>query len=104
MEVAEHASPCEDGCGVDGGRRYQMSKSAAEILANMDLFAEDQREHLLDALAIARRERPILPVGAEGGYHLVTRYEDVREVCEHPEVFSSVHPGLRIEPVRLIPL
>jgi len=81
-----------------------MSKSAAEILANVDLFAEDQREHLLDALAIARRERPILPVQAEGGYHLVTRYDDVREVCEHPEVFSSVHPGLRIEPVRVIPL
>ena len=58
---AEHAVHAERAAGgADGGRPYQMSKSAAEILANVDLFAEDQREHLLDALAIARKERPIL--------------------------------------------
>jgi len=81
-----------------------MSKSAAEILANVDVFADDQREHLLDALAVARRECPVLHTGSDGGYHLVTRYEDVRTVCEHPEIFSSVHPGLRGQPVRVIPL
>jgi len=81
-----------------------MSKTAAEILTGVDLFADDQREHLLDALAIARRERPVPHTDADGGYHLVTRYEDVRSVCERPELFSSVHPGLRPQPVRLVPL
>jgi hypothetical protein len=28
-----------------------VDKSVAEILANVDLYAEDQREHLLEALA-----------------------------------------------------
>src|SRR5207249_8514502 len=81
-----------------------MSKSPAEILENVDVFADDQREHLLDALAVARRECPVLRTEAEGGYYLVTRYEDVRTVCQHPDLFSSVDPGLRRQPVRVIPV
>jgi hypothetical protein len=72
-----------------------VHKSVADILANVDLFADDQREHLLEALAVARKECPILHTAADGGYYLVTRYEDVRTVCGHPEIFSSVQPGLR---------
>jgi cytochrome P450 len=81
-----------------------MSKSPEEILGAADLFAEDQREHLLDALAVARRECPVLRTEADGGYYLVTRYEDVRAVCEDPGLFSSVQPALRSQPVRVIPL
>jgi cytochrome P450 len=81
-----------------------VDKSVEEILANVDLYAEDQRARLLDALALAREECPVLHTEADGGYHLVTRYEDVRTVCENPEIFSSVQPGLRGVPVRLIPL
>lgn len=81
-----------------------MSKSVAEILQNVDLYAEDQIDHLLDALAVARDERPILHTDADGGYFLVSRYEDVRTVCEHPEIFSSTQPGLRGVGVSLIPL
>lgn len=81
-----------------------MDKSVAEILANVDLFADDQREHLVEALAVARKECPVLHTAADGGYYLVTRYEDVRTVCGHPEIYSSVQPGIRGVPVRLIPL
>ena len=81
-----------------------MSKSVAEILANVDLYADDQNEHLIEALAVARTECPVVHTAADGGYYLVTRYEDVREVCGHPELFSSVQPGLRGVPVRLVPL
>ncbi|HWC82155.1 MAG TPA: cytochrome P450 [Pseudonocardiaceae bacterium] len=81
-----------------------MTRSVAEILTNIDLFAEDQRENLVDALAVARRECPVLHTGADGGYYVVSRYEDVRTVCLHPEVFSSRQPGLRGVPVRLIPI
>lgn len=81
-----------------------MAKSVREILDNIDLYADDQREHLVDALALARAECPVLHTDADGGYHVVTRYEDVRTVCEHPEIFSSAQPGLRGVPVRLIPL
>lgn len=81
-----------------------MNKSITDILANVDLYADEQREHLLEALAMAREECPVLHTAADGGYYLVTRYEDVRTVCAHPEIFSSVQPGLRGVPVRLIPL
>jgi cytochrome P450 len=81
-----------------------MSKSAEEILQNIDLFAQDQGEHLLDALALARRECPVPHTESDGGYHVVTRFEDVRTVCENPEIFSSAQPGLLGVPVRVIPV
>lgn len=81
-----------------------MSKSAEEILRNIDLFAEDQEEHLLDALALARRECPVPRTESDGGYHVVTRFEDVRTACENPEIFSSAQPGLLGVPVRVIPV
>jgi cytochrome P450 len=81
-----------------------MSKSVPEILENIDLYADDQREHLLDALTVARTECPVPHTAADGGYYVVTRYDDVRTVCEHPELFSSVQPGLRGVPVRVVPL
>ena len=81
-----------------------MSKSVAEILQNIDLYADDQREHLLDALAVARAECPVLHTEADGGYYVVSRYEDVRAVCGDPQLFSSAQPGLRGVPVRVIPL
>lgn len=81
-----------------------MSKSPGEILGAVDLFADDQREHLLDALAVARRECPVLHTETDGGYYLVTRYEDVRTVCQHPELFSSAEPAIRGQTVRVIPL
>lgn len=81
-----------------------MSKSVAEILQNIDLYAEDQREHLLEALAVARRECPVLHTEVDGGYYVISRYEDVRTVCGTPDLFSSAQPGLRGVPVRVIPL
>jgi cytochrome P450 len=81
-----------------------MDKSVREILDNVDLYADDQREHLVDALAVARTECPVLHTDVDDGYYVVTRYEDVRTVCEHPEIFSSAQPGLRGVPVRVIPL
>jgi cytochrome P450 len=81
-----------------------MSKSVAEILQNIDLYAEDQREHLLDALAVARRDCPVLHTEVDGGYYVISRYEDIRTVCGTPDLFSSAQPGLRGVPVRVIPL
>jgi hypothetical protein len=81
-----------------------MSKSAEEILESLDLFADDQREHLLDAFDLARQKCPVVHTEADGGYHVVTRYDDVKTVCQKPDVFSSAQPGIRGVPVRLPPL
>jgi cytochrome P450 len=81
-----------------------MTKSVAEILAQVDLYAADQRAHLLDALARARVECPVLHTAADGGYYVISRYDDVRTVCQHPEIFSSRQPAIRGVPVRVIPI
>lgn len=81
-----------------------VAKSVDDILANMDLFADDQRVNLLEALAVARSKCPVLHTDADDGYFVVSRYEDVRTICENPDVFSSTQPGIRGVPVRLPPL
>ncbi|WP_432856255.1 cytochrome P450 [Amycolatopsis sp. CA-161197] len=81
-----------------------MAKSVEEILANVDLYAEDQRENLLAAAAAARSGCPVPHTDADGGYHVLTRYEDVRAVCAAPELFSSAQPAIRGVPVRVIPI
>jgi cytochrome P450 len=82
----------------------QTQKSVDEILGEVDLFADDQREHMLEAFNVARQTCPVVHTKADAGYYVVTRYEDVRTVCTNPEIFSSVQPGIRGVPVRLPPL
>lgn len=84
-----------------------MAKSPQEILDNVDLFDPEQGEHLIDALKIARDQCPVLRTEADGGYYLLTRYDDVRDVCERPEDFSSARPAVNsksMDNVRLVPL
>ena len=70
-----------------------MNKSPEEILGAVDLFAEDQREHLLDALAVARRECPVLRTEADGGYYLSPDTMTSGPSARIPS--SSVRPTLR---------
>ncbi len=83
-----------------------MARSVDEILDNLDLFDPEQAEHLVEALGEARQRCPVVRTEADGGYYLLTRYDDVRSVCERPEDFSSAECALRGKPaeVRLIPL
>ena len=84
-----------------------MAKSAEEILNDLDLFDPEQGEHMEEALAVARQRCPVVHSTKDGGYYLLTRYDDVRSVAERPEEFSSAQPAVRgmgIDGVRLIPL
>ncbi|MGW4488242.1 cytochrome P450 [Amycolatopsis sp. NPDC004368] len=81
-----------------------MAKSVEEILANVDLYADDQQENLLAAAAAARTGCPVLHTDADGGYHVLTRYDDVRAVCAAPGLFNSAQPAIRGVPVRVIPI
>ena len=84
-----------------------MAKSAEEILADLDLFDPEQGEHMEEAMALAREKCPVVRSEADGGYYLLTRYEDVRNVCERPEDFSNRRPAVRgmgLDNVRLVPL
>lgn len=83
-----------------------MAKSVDEILESVDVLDPEQADHMVEALAEARRRCPVLRSEADGGYYLLTRYDDVRSVCERPQDFSNAKPavrGLGFD-VRLIPL
>ncbi len=82
-----------------------MTRTVEEILERVDVFDDDQRENFVEALVEARKRCPVLHTEADGGYYLITKYNDVRTVCEHPEIFSSANPALKgALPLRLIPL
>lgn len=84
-----------------------MAKSPQEILAELDLFDPEQGDNLTEAFALARQECPVVRTEADGGYYLITRYDDVRSVCERPNDFSNAKPSVRtlgLDNVRLVPL
>jgi cytochrome P450 len=81
-----------------------MSDAHREFFENIDWFRREDCERLPEELAWARAECPIPHTNYDGGQHLVTRYDDLRIIGEHPEVFSSTVPGVLSVPVPLPPL
>lgn len=80
-------------------------KDATEILESIDLHDPEQRAHMLDALRTAREGGCPFPRAAvDGEYYVATRYEDVKEIAEQPNKFSSCDPAVRGLPVSLAPL
>ena len=83
-----------------------VDRDYAALLASYDLFDPEHVEWKYDAFAYARQHCPVVraesPVA--GPMWLVTRYADVRRVCEDPETFSSVGGLPAPPPMRLGPL
>ena len=75
-----------------------------EFFDKLNWFDEADCERLDEELAWARKECPVVHTGFDGGMHVITRYDDLRTVAEHPEVFSSAMPGVVPVPVALPPL
>jgi cytochrome P450 len=75
-----------------------------EFFEKLDWYRREDCERLEDELRWAREQCPIVHSGYDGGMYVVTRYEDLRTVAEHPEVFSSSAPGVLNVPVPLPPL
>jgi cytochrome P450 len=81
-----------------------VTDSHQRFFDELDFFDAQHCARLDDELAWAREHSPVVHTGFGGGMHIVTRYEDLRTVAEHPEVFSSRMPGLVDVPVALPPL
>jgi cytochrome P450 len=81
-----------------------MVDSHQRFFEELNWFDEEQCTRLDDELRWARTECPVVHTNYDGGMHIVTRYEDLRTVAEHPEVFSSSMPGVNHVPVPLPPL
>lgn len=75
-----------------------------ELMHRFDVFDPEHSRCKWDVLAYAREHCPVPHTDADGGYHIVTRYEDARRVLEDPETFSSSIPSVKPAPVRIPPL
>jgi cytochrome P450 len=81
-----------------------MADSHQRFFEELDWFNADHCARLDDELTWARAQCPVVHTNFNGGMHVVTRYEDLRTVAEHPEIFSSTTPGVGDVPIALPPL
>lgn len=81
-----------------------MTESHRSFFEELNWFDAAQCTRLDDELRWARAECPVVHTQYDGGMYIVTRYDDLRTVAEHPEVFSSTMPGVNEVPVALPPL
>ena len=81
-----------------------MTESHRSFFEELNWFDAEQCARLDDELRWARAECPVVHTKYDGGMYIVTRYDDLRTVAEHPEVFSSTMPGVNEVPVALPPL
>jgi cytochrome P450 len=61
----------------------------AALLPDFDFFKKEHSDRSTEILSYARRHCPVPHTSASGGYHIVTRYDDVRRVLTDSETFSS---------------
>lgn len=73
-----------------------------QMLANFDMFDQDQGRHRWELFAHARQHCPV--ARTQKGPVVITRYADVRYVLEHPELFSSKAVAPEPSPLSLNPL
>ena len=71
----------------------------AAILAQYDLHADETADMTDDLFEYARGKCPVPHSSANGGFYLVTRYDDVRAVLTNDAVFSSAS-GKMVPPVQ----
>lgn len=72
----------------------QASDDLGERLSHFDLFSEADSKVKWDMFDWAREQAPIAKIDGNGGFYLLTRYEDVRAVMEDWQTFSSTESPL----------
>lgn len=75
-----------------------------EFLSQYDMWNPEHEKLKWEAFSYARSTCPVPHTSTDGGFWIVTRYEDVRRVLEDPKVFSSTGVAPRPSPVKLNPL
>jgi cytochrome P450 len=74
------------------------------LLHSFDMFDEVHEQRKWQVLEHARLTCPVARTEVDGGFWLITRYDDVRRVLEDPETFSSAQVTPQPSPIRLNPL
>ena len=75
-----------------------------ELADHFDVFNPDHAAQMWEVLKYSRQHCPVLRTDADPGYLIISRYEDIRYICEHPEIFSNSDPAVRGNPVKTPPL
>jgi cytochrome P450 len=79
-------------------------EDVAELLARFDVFDDAHFARMNEVMAHARQQCPVAHTTADGGLHLVTTYDEVRQVLGDPVTFSSKEASPRPTPIGLPPL
>lgn len=87
--------------GASGG---SSADELTTLLHSFDMFDEAHERRKWQVLEHARRTCPVARTEADGGFWLITCYDDVRRVLEDPGTFSSAQVTPQPAPVRLNPL
>ncbi|PWI06641.1 cytochrome P450 [Streptomyces sp. NWU339] len=80
------------------------NEDLAQLLQHFDIFNDEHFSRRWEVMEYARDKCPVAHSSADGGLHLVTRYEHVKKVLSDPDTFSSVESSPRPSPVPLPPL
>src|ERR1700730_1435490 len=78
--------------------------SPIEELHHFDDFDETQADRRYELLRYSQQKCPVVHTDADDGYYNVTRFDDIRTICEDTTTYSSTQPGVKFVPVRLPPL
>ncbi|GAB3077907.1 cytochrome P450 [Nocardioides zeae] len=73
-------------CPVTGAR---FSADSPEIATDFDVHSPAVADVAYERYAAMRAERPVAHSDLYGGHYVLTRYEDIHDVCRNPGVFSS---------------
>jgi cytochrome P450 len=65
------------------------------LCTDFDFWDDDHSARVYEILGYAQQRCPILPTPSDGGYYVVTRYDDLQAVLSDPLTYSSRKPQLR---------
>ncbi|MFF2299338.1 cytochrome P450 [Arthrobacter sp. NPDC058127] len=86
------------------GSSDPLTMPVEELTPHFDLFEPSHSSRLWEVLDFARTSCPVVKTDADDGYHIVTRYDDLRTVLTDAETYSSAEAGLRGTPIPMPPL
>jgi cytochrome P450 len=80
------------------------SSELDEVLPHWDIFSDEHQQVKWEIFERARTKCPVARTDGNGGFWLITRYDDVRRIMEDWETFSSTESPLVPTGVSLCPI
>jgi cytochrome P450 len=80
------------------------SHTPAEVLQHYDVFDPEQNRAKWELFGYAREQCPVVRTDGNGGFWLVTRYEDIRRILEDWKTFSSLESPVMPTGMKMCPI